>query len=329
MIDKFSVNYFFIPWHFLSAPLFYTFLVYHLDIRDKFLKILRIAIPSFVLMNLTQLAFVYYFTDKGSSDELNYLFEKYRSFEEVFSFISSITIFSYCLYIINRKKKLFTNVLIFDNLKWIHNFFKLMIFVYLFWVVALIVKFKLNFDGFIVSYYPLRIFTTIVIYILGYQGLKQLRIFKERRQIRENIIQKKAIVAEPEPVKLIKPEVPVKKIESQRSEKQFKEIDTHIRGNKKFLQPKYTLQNLAVDIGIGTSTLSGIINNNAHKSFIDYINEMRVEQAKTLLIDEQYSNYTIVSIGLESGFNSKSAFYNAFKKHAGCTPLVYKNSKKL
>ena len=54
---------------------------------------------------------------------------------------------------------------------------------------------------------------------------------------------------------------------------------------------------------------------------------MRVEQSKKILIDPKYANYTISSIGLESGFNSKSTFYTVFKKHTGITPLAYKDKK--
>jgi AraC-like DNA-binding protein len=53
---------------------------------------------------------------------------------------------------------------------------------------------------------------------------------------------------------------------------------------------------------------------------------MRVNQAKSLLLDADYSNYTITSIGLESGFNSKSTFYTVFKKHSGCTPVQFKEA---
>ena len=44
------------------------------------------------------------------------------------------------------------------------------------------------------------------------------------------------------------------------------------------------------------------------KSFIDYMNELRVNQAKKLLTDTDYNQYTITAIGLESGCNSKSTF---------------------
>ncbi|MDC1162601.1 helix-turn-helix domain-containing protein, partial [Tenacibaculum sp.] len=107
---------------------------------------------------------------------------------------------------------------------------------------------------------------------------------------------------------------------------QFDKINLFIKTNKKFLQSKYTLHNLSKDLDLSPSTLSAVINNNAHKSFVDYINQMRVEQAKELLICKKYTEYTVTSIGLESGFNSKSSFYAVFKKHMNCTPVQYKKS---
>ena len=54
---------------------------------------------------------------------------------------------------------------------------------------------------------------------------------------------------------------------------------------------------------------------------------MKISQAKLLLLNPEYEDYTITSIGLESGFNSKSTFYTVFKKHTGLTPNEYKNKE--
>jgi len=51
---------------------------------------------------------------------------------------------------------------------------------------------------------------------------------------------------------------------------------------------------------------------------------LRVEEAKLYLTDTDFSNYTLVAIGLEAGFNSKSAFNNSFKKITGQTPSQFK-----
>ncbi len=313
---KFMLGYIQIPWHFLSGPFFYAFLVHYLDIADQQKELLKYFILVFSVMCIAQISFVIYYGDSGTVEELNYTYERYTSIEELISFISSISIFVYSYYILRKKERLFEKILSFDNLKWIYNFFKLTGFVYFLWVFALFIKFSLNFSGFIYSYYPLRVSTTIIIFILGYQGLKYLRILKERKHIREEIEESENTIKDDNS----------EKDTLSKYEEHFLHVDSFVKSNKKYLQPKYTLHNLSKDVNIGTSTLSAIINNNAKKSFVDYINEMRVEQAKKFLLNPKYEGYTIASIGLESGFNSKSAFYDVFKKHSGCTPLAFKNA---
>ena len=43
-----------------------------------------------------------------------------------------------------------------------------------------------------------------------------------------------------------------------------------------------------------------------------------------MLLHPDFSNYSLLSIGLEVGFNSKATFYNSFKKNTGITPNEYK-----
>jgi AraC-like DNA-binding protein len=60
-----------------------------------------------------------------------------------------------------------------------------------------------------------------------------------------------------------------------------------------------------------------------YKNNNNFINEHRINLSKNLLRNQAYQQYTITSIGLESGFNSKSAFYHTFKKQTGVTPSAY------
>ncbi|MCH2031899.1 MAG: helix-turn-helix domain-containing protein [Tenacibaculum sp.] len=325
---KFMLDYIQIPWHFLSAPFFYAFLVNYLNISNQSRKLLKYFLGIFVVLCVAQLTFVItYSLGGGTKEELDYIYERYTSIEELISLVGSLSVFGYSYYILKGKKKLFTKILTYDNLKWIYDFFKLTLIVYVLWIFALVIKFSLNFSGFIYSYYPLRISTTVIIFILGYQGLRYLRLLKERKNIRENIN-----VEELEVINSLKTsreniiDSTESNLKEPTNESQFLEIDSFIRSKNIHLQPKYTLQNLSNDLNIGSSTLSACINKNAKKSFVDYINEMRVKQAKKFLLDQKYEGYTIASIGLESGFNSKSAFYDVFKKHTGMTPLAFKNN---
>lgn len=319
---KFFIDYIQIPWHFLAMPFLYMFLINYLNLEEKSYKILKFILPVFAIIIITQISFVISYSSGTSHKNVDYLYEQYTSFEEIFSFVTSISIFIYSFYILFKKEKLFKKILSFDNLKWINTFFKLSSLGYILWMLALIIKVKMNFTGFIFSYYPLRIYTTILIFWLGYQGLRQIRILKERKQIRKSLLIDLEGDIDVETKNLSKNDA---FSETNRYKEQFEEINDFITENKKFLLTKYTLQNLANDTDLSSSTLSLIVNKVYGKSFTDYLNEMRVEQAKALLLDPEYANYTITSIGLESGFNSKSTFFTVFKKHSGNTPVQFKN----
>ena len=227
------------------------------------------------------------------------------------------------MYILYKKENLFPKILSFDNLNWLYSFFILSSVGYLLWILALVVKISLNFSDFLFSYYPLRVFTTVLIYWLGYQGFKQIRILKERENIRKSLLIDLNGNFSVDTIKVDTEKSPSQS-QAERHKEQFQEIDNFIKSKKKYLSTKYTLQDLAKDTELSSSTLSLIINNIAKKSFTDYLNEMRIDLAKTLLLDPEYSDYTITSIGLESGFNSKSTFYTVFKKHTGNTPVEFK-----
>ena len=69
-----------------------------------------------------------------------------------------------------------------------------------------------------------------------------------------------------------------------------------------------------------------LVNKFSGKNFSDYINSLRVEEAKRCLRNPGFEAYTMVAIGLECGFNSKSTFYTAFKKFTGQTPTSFRKS---
>jgi AraC-like DNA-binding protein len=107
-------------------------------------------------------------------------------------------------------------------------------------------------------------------------------------------------------------------------ENKFQQIRTYIEKNKRFRDPTFSLEKLASEMKISTSKLSHLINQESGYNFSDYINYLRVEKAKKYLTKPNYSAYTIVAIGLECGFNSKSTFYTAFKKFTHVTPSEFR-----
>ncbi len=109
-----------------------------------------------------------------------------------------------------------------------------------------------------------------------------------------------------------------------RNNSYFKKLEYLIQSKKIYSDPNLSLGSTAQMLGISACYLSSMVNAIVNRSFIDYINEYRVTDVKRNLRLEEFEQYTIVSVGLEAGFNSKSAFYSAFKKHTGITPTKFR-----
>ncbi len=101
------------------------------------------------------------------------------------------------------------------------------------------------------------------------------------------------------------------------------QLNLIMTNEKLFTEPDLKLSKVAKTLDISAHELSKLINDNMGKNFTDFINEYRIKEAKQLI--QNNSLYTIEAIGNQSGFNSKSAFYKAFKKFTNITPAKYKS----
>lgn len=104
-------------------------------------------------------------------------------------------------------------------------------------------------------------------------------------------------------------------------------VQEFISANKPYLNPDLTIKQLANDMGIQAHLLSYLINNAYGMNFFDFINSMRIEEAKQLFKSPTTQNWTIEAIGLESGFGSKSAFNRSFKEITGQTPSQFRKTR--
>lgn len=93
---------------------------------------------------------------------------------------------------------------------------------------------------------------------------------------------------------------------------------------KPYLNPEYSLQQMASDLNISRHKLSQVINSGQNKNFFKLVNEYRIREAKKMLLNPAYDHYSILGIGYACGFNSKSSFNRLFKEETGCTPSEFK-----
>lgn len=92
---------------------------------------------------------------------------------------------------------------------------------------------------------------------------------------------------------------------------------------KFYTEPELSLNMLATKLNIHPNYLSQIINEKEGLSFFDYINTLRVNEFKRLMLEKDQTQFTLISVAYECGFNSKSSFYKNFKKLTGQSPTDF------
>jgi AraC-like DNA-binding protein len=97
-----------------------------------------------------------------------------------------------------------------------------------------------------------------------------------------------------------------------------------MRFEKPHLDPSLTVDELALKVSMPSWQLSRVLNSAFGKNFFHFINTHRVEEAKRQLRDPTHNAKTMLQILHEAGFNSKSTFNDAFKRHTGMTPSEYR-----
>lgn len=108
----------------------------------------------------------------------------------------------------------------------------------------------------------------------------------------------------------------------------FQKLELLCKEQQIFTDSTLNREKVAEKLGISAGYVSQIVNTITGDNFAHYINQYRVEAVKEMISDPEYENYTLLTMGLESGFTSKTTFYKAFKKVTGQTPNEYKNTIK-
>lgn len=106
----------------------------------------------------------------------------------------------------------------------------------------------------------------------------------------------------------------------------IRELEDFMEKEEPFLDPSLTVFELSNQMGWSSRELSLLINNDLGQHFFDFVNSYRVNKAKMYLENYNAAQYNISEILYKVGFNSKSSFNTAFKKHAKLTPSQFRKS---
>ncbi|GEM_PF-180006 len=95
--------------------------------------------------------------------------------------------------------------------------------------------------------------------------------------------------------------------------------------NRLYLEEKLSIKDVAEMLDINHQQLSEILNRELGKSFSSYMNDIRISEAKKLLVDEP--ELPVIRIAMSVGFNSIRTFNRVFAKSTGFTPVEYRNRR--
>ena len=98
-------------------------------------------------------------------------------------------------------------------------------------------------------------------------------------------------------------------------------IESKMIEEKFYLDENFSSQDVLVHFDITRNKLDELLTHIKGLSFADWLNTLRIEYAKNLLLT--HNKYTIDAISSMSGYSSRSAFYAAFKKVTNITPTEF------
>lgn len=118
-----------------------------------------------------------------------------------------------------------------------------------------------------------------------------------------------------------------KKISTDQEIKNFEllksKLEQFMLTEKSFKNPELTLAGLSDLLGVNTKITSQIINQGFEMNFNDFVNYHRTQEVIRLMSSNKPSLLTLLGIALDCGFNSKSTFNRAFKKHTSLSPKAF------
>ena len=156
--------------------------------------------------------------------------------------------------------------------------------------------------------YQISMAMTVLVFFIAYAGYTQPAVF-------DGLGWKNPVLASKNPSSTL-PQTVLSGIE--------RKLKLVMEEEELYLEAELSLEQLAQRLDVSKYHLSQTINEAIGCNFYEYINNLRVEKARELLLSEAEPELSVKEIAYLAGFNNKVSFYNAFRKKFGLAPLLYK-----
>jgi AraC-like DNA-binding protein len=103
---------------------------------------------------------------------------------------------------------------------------------------------------------------------------------------------------------------------------QLERLEAFMDTDEPYLNADLTLASLSAQVAMTPREVSELLNQTIGVHFFDFINGYRIKKAQKLLLAQP--RQSVLDVLYAVGFNSKSSFNTAFKKHSGLTPSAFR-----
>jgi len=174
------------------------------------------------------------------------------------------------------------------------------------------------------AYIIINSLIVLAIFYMSFFGIRHYTIAEYYGAQREPLQTEEVVVAEAAP-DVAREKYRTSSIGQEQEKAIYEKIQTLFAAKPMFLEPKLQLQDVADELGVSTHHLSQAINAQSGKPFYDLVNSYRVRHLQKLLADPGNKKFTILALGLDSGFNSKASLNRVFKEETGLSPSEYQS----
>ncbi len=148
----------------------------------------------------------------------------------------------------------------------------------------------------------------LLIYLAGYWAIKESSVIKEAGSADSNERYKNSKLTDAKALSI------------------KQDLLRLLETEKIYRESNLTLNKASKRLSINSRYLSQIINQEFDCRFTDLINYYRIDDAKRMLKDKNYSHWSILGIAQEVGFNNKNTFIRAFKLQTKEIPSDFRKS---
>jgi len=308
----------------VTPAIIYLFVLALLNHRLQHNLLLKMAVlPVFAII----MFFVFYTLTSGFTKEVYYVLEN-------FIILLIVTLASHIIYVVLAYRRIsyslknqqldvgnHTRIVLF----WVKLLLALMLLRALVGIVYFTLQLSIPdafwFDSATAAHKALVAITLLVATMLtAYYALRNPDLFDsitEKKTLEQSLAMAILPTSEKQAIK--------KGIDANEIQAFIQKIETVVRTEKLYLNSNLNSGFLSEKVGLPVYKITLSINKGLGKNLNEYINEYRVDHAKSLLSNPENIKLTIYSIALDSGFASEAPFYAAFKKNVGISPSAYRS----